>query len=189
MSTPDLLRTLMSDWSDFLLRSDVDEMRSLLRVASSTTDFNRVQLARLAETVEVRIREVERQNAVLGLLVERMMERMFREDPEAMKEFLQGVMVEAAAAVRPDPDRILRVVGVEGATRTPIQEFTRPVGAGIKPAGRSSASAEVVPTPAEKHPAAPRPPRIPAKPANPQAGAPSAGETDGLRDAKLRNGG
>lgn len=108
------------------------------RKASDLSSQSRSQLQRLAEVVELRFKEVEQENALLSVLVMRLLAQLSQSQPEVAQQLIAEV-----SAVWRDGDKdtlnasavLRKLLDLPPQPHTPIATYTRPKIVATRPEG------------------------------------------------------
>jgi len=129
----------------------IEETQGIANAAASSASFNARRLARLAEVLERRFQEVERDNALLGSLLVRVLDHLSNKDPQEMealtRELRDALAPDAAAAASanhatptPGMSALRQKLGLTEARKTPVATYTKP-----KPGPRPSSGGKFPP--------------------------------------------
>lgn len=121
-----LTSLLLGDFADLFQDSRIDEAEASAQVAASTASHNQVQIARLAQTVEQRIREVEQENGVLSLLMVRILRHLAQSQPEETQKIVDEVAAVLRSGVPTSSDLLRKMLDLPVQARTPISSATKP---------------------------------------------------------------
>ncbi len=118
-----LTSLLLGDFADLFQDSRISNLESSAKAASSN---NRTQVARLAQTVEQRIREVERENTMLSLLLVRILKHLSQSQPDETQMIIDEVAAVLRSATPTSSDVLRQMLDLPAQPRTPISDYTKP---------------------------------------------------------------
>ncbi len=125
--TMKLTSLLLGDFADLFQDNRMDEAQNSLRVASSAASQNRLQLSRLAQTVEQRISEIERENAVLSLLIVRLLKHLSQVQPDEAQKIVDEVSTVLSSGTPAAPKVLHQILDLPQPSRTPISDYLKPI--------------------------------------------------------------
>ncbi|MDB6068880.1 MAG: hypothetical protein JWL81_51 [Verrucomicrobiales bacterium] len=112
------------------------DAESAANAVSLIAKNTRTVIDRLAQTVEKRIQEVERENAAPSLLTVRLLEHLSEADPAAAKR-IAGEVAEALRTATPDSTAVLaQAIDLPAGSHTPIRDYKKPPVVGPRPTPR-----------------------------------------------------
>ena len=127
MSLSDL-SLLLGDFAELFQDPRIEDVKSSARAAASFAKHNRTQLAQLAVIVEQRIQEVERDNAVLAMLVTRLLKHLGEKEPDqtmAIIDDIREVLKSSSPAPR-NLDFLRQALEFPPVSHTPIHNYSKP---------------------------------------------------------------
>ena len=136
-STMKLTSLLLGDFADLFQDSRITDVESSARAAASTANYNRTQTARLAQTIEQRIREVERENTLLSMLLVRVLQHLSKSQPEETQKIVDEVSAVLKSGVPASSDVLRQMLDLPSERRTPINDYTKPTVVGPRPPQKS----------------------------------------------------
>ncbi len=131
-----LTSLLLGDFADLFQDSRIDDVETSAQVASSTASHNRLQITRLAQTVEQRIREVERENTILCMLVVRILKHLSQSQPKETQRIVDEVAAVLRSGTPTSSDLLRQMLDLPAQPRTPINDYTKPSMVGPRPPQR-----------------------------------------------------
>lgn len=132
-----LTSLLLGDFADLFQDSRITHVESSARAAARTATNNRTQTERLAQTIEQRIREVERENALLSMLLVRMLQHLSKSQPEETQKIVDEVSAVLKSGVPASSDVLRQMLDLPSERRTPINDYTKPTVVGPRPPQKS----------------------------------------------------
>lgn len=126
---------LLGDIADLFQDSRISEAETAARAASSRASQTGAQIGRLAQTVEQRLTEIESENAILGLIVLRLLRALAQKDA-AMVDTILGDVRDELSTGGPSPrglEFITKLLGLPGVKKTPVADYARPLTRPIRP--------------------------------------------------------
>jgi len=119
---------LTFDFTELFQNSRIEEAAANAQVAWTSASNNGRQISPLATTVEQRIQEVEAENAILGLLVVRLLQALAEKDAPLVEKVLDDVRNQMnSAPVSPRGlDFLRQALELPVKRRTPISDYARP---------------------------------------------------------------
>lgn len=131
-----LTSLLLGDFADLFQDSRIDDAETSAQVAASTASHNRLQIARLAQTVEQRIREVEQENVILSMLIVRILKHLSQSQPEDTQKIVDEVAAVLRSGTPTSSDLLKQMLDLSPQPRTPINNYTKPSMVGPRPPQR-----------------------------------------------------
>lgn len=120
---------LLGDFADLFQDSRIQDVEATANEACSKASQNGAQISRLAHTVEQRLTEIETENAILGLIVLRLLRALAQKDAVLVDAVLEEVRQELVSG-KPVPrglDFITKLLELPSIRKTPINDYARPL--------------------------------------------------------------
>lgn len=127
---------LLGDFADLFQDSRIADIESSARAAEIRAGHSRTQIARLAQTAEQRLREVERENTLLSMMLVRVLQHLAKSQPEETQKMVDEVAAVAKSGIPASTDVLRQMLGLPAECRTPISDYTKPMIVGPSPSQR-----------------------------------------------------
>jgi ferritin-like metal-binding protein YciE len=127
---------LLGDLADLFQDSRLTDAESAATQAASTASHNRTQIARLAQAIEQRIREVEQENSLLSLLLLRVLQHLSKSQPDETQKIIDEVSAIVKSGVPASSEVLRQMLDLPKEHRTPITSYTKPVAVRPRPPQR-----------------------------------------------------
>ena len=169
-----LSSSLLGDFADLFQDARIEALKNSANLAlTSAANLQRNDLRQLASHVELRIQEVERDNAILGMLVVRLLKHLGETQAEPTEVIIHDIR-EILTSTKSPPsglDFLRQALDFPPATRTTVHEHGKaPKGPAPHklPQPKPQSPAIGVANPVFKSPAAPKSPNPPQPPVIPK---------------------
>ncbi|TLD72113.1 hypothetical protein FEM03_05135 [Phragmitibacter flavus] len=93
---------LFGDLADLYQDSRIEDAHQNSQVAASSATINRVQLAQLTDAIEKKFSDLEKQNAVVSLLLLKLFNLLLKEHPQKAATIQSEI--QAALSIKPSTD-------------------------------------------------------------------------------------
>lgn len=158
---------LLGNFSNLSQDAQIEAVKKSARIdIASNANFQRNDLKQLASLVELRIKEVERDNAILGMLVMRLLKHLGETQPKETKAIIHDIR-EVLNSSAPTPnglDCLRQSLDLPPAVKTTVHAHGKPPKGPAPRKLRQHPPAPGVTKPVFKSPAAPKssnPPQLP----------------------------
>lgn len=118
---------LYGDFADVFQDERIEEAATTAQAASSAAINNKMQTTRLAHVVEKRIREVEQENAILSMLLLRILKYLAESQPEQTQKIVDEVGAVMRSGKSTSPDLLRQILDLPPLPKTPINDYFKPV--------------------------------------------------------------
>lgn len=118
---------LFGDLADYFQDKEIENVKNAASGAQFTSNYNRTEIGRLAQVVEKRLREVESENAMLALVLVRVLKQLSQTAPEETQAIIDEVAGLLSSKTPPTDMNFLRqLLDLPPLSKTPIVSFHDP---------------------------------------------------------------
>ena len=127
---------LLGGLADLFQDSRIDDVETSAKRASRTASRTRSTITGLAQTVEKRIRDVERENAMLSMLIVGILKHLTQSHPEETQKIVDEVAAVLRSGAPTSSDLLRQMLDLPAQPRTPSDVHTKPAIIGPRPPQR-----------------------------------------------------
>lgn len=117
---------LFGDLADLFQDDWISGVEASVSTVRATACHNSTQIARLAQTVERRIREVEAENTLLSMLLVGVLKCVSQSHPAEMQKIVDEISEVLRSGESNSPDLLRKLLEIPVKPRTPICDYTKP---------------------------------------------------------------
>lgn len=117
---------LFGDLADLFQDDRISNVEASVGTVRATACHNSTQIARLAQAVELRIREVETENTLLSMLLVGVLKHVSQSHPAEMQKIVDEISAILKSGESNSPDLLRKMLELPVKPRTPICDFSKP---------------------------------------------------------------